>query len=247
MLPGRQFVSALRIDGGGHDLYTGGLSVTGIPLEQVRDSLLYLIALILSITVHEFGHAWMANRLGDRLPAAQDRLTLNPLRHIDPIGTIVFPLLAQAGMPVLGWGKPVQTNPTAYTRKVTMRGGHALVAMAGPAMNLVMAAAVSVLVIVLAKTVGLPGDMLGQLLGKLVALNLFLMFFNLLPIPPLDGGAVLAWLLPPSMGNILAFLERWGFLILLGLLMTGSLRFLMIPAAFVIDSWISGLLWILTR
>jgi Zn-dependent protease len=155
--------------------------VTGIPLEQVRDSLLYLIALILSITVHEFGHAWMANRLGDRLPAAQGRVTLNPLRHIDPIGTILFPLLARAGMPVLGWGKPVQTNPAAYTRKVTMRGGHAMVAMAGPAMNLVMAIVTSLLAVVLAKTIGLPGDMLGQILEKLVGLNLFLMFFNLLP------------------------------------------------------------------
>jgi len=221
--------------------------VTGIPLGQVRDSLLYLIALILSITVHEFGHAWMANRLGDRLPAAQGRVTLNPLRHIDPIGTILFPLLASAGMPVLGWGKPVQTNPTAYTRKFTMRGGHAMVAMAGPAMNLVMAIVSSLLAILLAKTIGLPGDMLSQILEKLVGLNLFLMFFNLLPVPPLDGGAVLAWLLPPSMGSVLAFVERWGFMILLGLLLTGGLRILMMPASFLVDRWMYGLVWILTR
>lgn len=216
--------------------------MTGISLDTVRDGLLFLIALILSISVHEFGHAWMANRLGDRLPASQGRLTLNPLRHIDPMGTIVFPMIAFfTHLPFLGWGRPVETNTLAYTRRFTRRGGHALVAFAGPAMNLVMAGAVSVLLILTSRLGLVEADLFRQVVDKLVVLNLFLMFFNLLPIPPLDGGAILAWLLPPSLQHVTDFLARWGFMILLGLLMVGGLRVVMRPALYVIGWWVRGL------
>src|SRR5436190_4338061 len=109
--------------------------------DQVKHAILYLIAFIVSVSVHEFGHAFMANRLGDKLPRAQGRLTLSPLAHIDPLGTILLPLigaLAPMGMPLIAWGKPVQTNPNDYTRRFSRKVGHMLVALAGPLMNLVM-------------------------------------------------------------------------------------------------------------
>src|SRR5579883_1856148 len=105
----------------------------------------FLIALILSISVHEFSHAWVADRLGDPTPGRQGRVTLNPLAHIDWIGTVLIPLsmVINPGMPLLGWGKPVQVQPFLFTRKMSMRAGHALVAAAGPLSNLALAILVS--------------------------------------------------------------------------------------------------------
>jgi Zn-dependent protease len=208
-------------------------------LDLVQDALLYLIALILSIAVHEFGHAFVATRLGDPLPRAQGRLTLSPLRHIDPIGTVVFPLLMYFfHIPLLGWGRPVETNPSNYTRRLSRRAGEAIVAVSGPLMNLLMAAAVSLLVIALGRFGLIDRRIAVTLLQHLVRLNLTLMFFNLLPIPPLDGGAVLAWVLPRSMQGLIDFLSRWGFLILLGLTMIPTvLGFLLIPVQVLWNYW----------
>src|ERR1051325_6900110 len=105
-----------------------------ITADQVRTAVVSLIAFILSVTVHEFGHAWMANRLGDRLPAEQGRLTPSPRDHIDWLGTIIMPLVAAfapGGYPMLAWGRPVQTNPRAY-RGVSPRVGNLLVSVMGP-------------------------------------------------------------------------------------------------------------------
>jgi Zn-dependent protease len=191
-----------------------------ISLDQVREALLFLIALILSISVHEFGHAWIATRLGDPLPRAQGRLTLSPVKHVDPIGTLLFPVLMYLfHVPLFGWGRPVQTNPLNYTRRLSRSTGQMLVALAGPMMNLLMALVVSVLVVILARVGLMSRDMVITLLQHLVFLNLTLMFFNLLPIPPLDGGSVLAWVLPRSQQYLVDALSRWGFLILLGLTM----------------------------
>jgi Zn-dependent protease len=207
-------------------------------LEPVREGLLFLIALILSISVHEFGHAWVATRLGDPLPRAQGRLTLSPLRHIDPIGTILFPIIMMwSHIPLFGWGRPVHTNPLNYTRRLSRSTGHMLVAIAGPGMNLLMAIVVSLALIVGVRFAGMSRDMAMDFFRHLVRLNLSLMFFNLLPIPPLDGGAVLAWVLPRSLQNIVDFLSRWGFLILLGLLMLGVLQILMSPVDVLVRHW----------
>jgi Zn-dependent protease len=208
-------------------------------LDQVRDALLYLIALILSIAVHEFGHAWVATRLGDPLPRAQGRLTLLPMRHIDPIGTVVFPLLMYFfHIPLLGWGRPVETNPSNYTRRISRGAGEAMVAVAGPIMNLLMATAVTLVVIALGRLGLIQRPVAVTLLQHLVHLNLTLMFFNLLPIPPLDGGAVLAWVLPRSMQGLIDFLSRWGFLILLGLTMvTPVLGLLLTPVQVLWNFW----------
>src|SRR5262245_55179839 len=102
--------------------------------ERIRLAIVYLLALIVSIAFHEFGHAFMADRLGDRLPRSEGRVTLNPFAHIDLIGTIVLPLLMflNPGLRGLGWGKPVRTNPVAYTRRLRMKVGHLIVAAAGP-------------------------------------------------------------------------------------------------------------------
>src|SRR3954463_14147692 len=129
-----------------------------ITADQVRTAVVSLIAFILSVAVHEFGHAWMANRLGDPLPAQQGRLTLSPIAHIDLFGTILMPLVAvfaPGGFPLLAWGKPVQTNPNAY-RGISPRVGNMLVSLMGPFMNLVLAVCISIVLVALAHVVKLP-------------------------------------------------------------------------------------------
>ena len=124
--------------------------------ERIRTAVVTLIALILSVAVHEFGHAFTADRLGDRLPRSQGRVSLNPLVHADPIGTLLFPLLGfifTGGKAFgFGWGRPVQVSPVSFTRKLRMRTGHMLVALAGPAMNVLLGTLVAVIHFVLLKT-----------------------------------------------------------------------------------------------
>ena len=100
-------------------------------VDQVRNALIYLIAFVAAVSVHEFGHAFVADKLGDRLPRMQGRLTLSPLSHIDPLGTIVLPVAGalMAGVPMIAWGKPVMTSPNNYTRKLSRRTGSMLVAL----------------------------------------------------------------------------------------------------------------------
>jgi Zn-dependent protease len=215
-----------------------------ISADQVRVALLALAAFVVSVSVHEFGHAFVADRLGDRLPRMQGRLTLSPRSHIDPIGTIVLPLvgaLAPGQFPLLAWGKPVQTNPNNYTAKVSRRVGNLLVSVAGPTMNLLLALLVSVIFVVLGKTGLLSPSLARALVHYLLALNISLMCFNLLPIPPLDGGAVLAVVLPDSMQPIVRTLERYGMFVLIILLMTGIIKTLMRPAYYLIEVWAEAL------
>jgi Zn-dependent protease len=210
-----------------------------ITSEQVREALLFLSALILSISVHEFGHAWFATKLGDPLPRSDGRVTLSPRAHVDPIGTIAFPLVMFfAGGGLLGWGRPVMTNSRNYTRYLSVAGGRILVAVAGPLMNLTLAALVSLLLVVTAQAGVLPEGFFLPIFKHLVALNLFLMWFNLIPLPPLDGGALLEWALPDSKQHIITFLNKWGFLILLAMMMTPPIaRLLLYPAGLLIGSW----------
>ena len=194
-----------------------------IGADQIQRAILYLIAFILCIAAHEFGHAWVANRLGDPTPRLQGRLTLAPQHHIDPIGTLLMPILmAFTSVPLLAWGRPVQINPAAFNRRFSMSTGRMLVAVAGPAMNLIMAFVVS-LIIVVAARLHAPGHLLDGIFNYLVRLNLSLMIFNLIPIPPLDGGSLLAWLLPRSMHNVVDVLARYGGIILMLLVLSPSL------------------------
>jgi Zn-dependent protease len=183
---------------------------------------IYLICLILSIGVHEYCHALAADRLGDSTPDEQGRLSLNPLIHADPVGTFIMPIVAAfTALPLLGWGRPVETQPRNYTRKLSMRGGMAIVAVAGPFGNLVLALVVLGVAAVLARTMGIS-EGLDMLLVTMLQLNVLLMVFNLLPIHPLDGGKILAALLPARFDYVDDFLLQYGPWILLGLVLLGG-------------------------
>lgn len=182
------------------------------------------VALLLGLTVHEFAHAWAADRLGDPTPRLHGRVTLNPLAHLDPIGTIML-VLTMIGLAPIGWGKPVPINP------YYMRGGRrgaALATAAGPASNLVLALILAVGTR-LAWTAAPQGMLqalstsegLYSLLFKFVALNVALAVFNLIPVPPLDGFGILEGIAPPSWGQALAILRQYGAWILLFLLIGG--------------------------
>lgn len=213
-------------------------------LHHVREGVVYLVALVLSVCVHEFGHAFVADKLGDRLPRAQGRVTLNPLAHADPIGTILLPVVAfvmsfsspDAASRILGWGKPVQISlhPGQITRRITIRTAHALIAIAGPFMNILFALLLSVVTVLLARA-GKPD--LANGVFVVVGMNIGLCFFNLIPLPPLDGGAILARVLPRRLDYVIDWLNRYGFIILFALLMTGALGYFMIPAHIVTKHW----------
>ena len=208
--------------------------------DQVRRALLALAAFIVSVSVHEFGHAFVADRLGDRLPRTQGRLTLSPLAHIDLIGTIVMPLLGAllpGGYPLIAWGKPVQTNPRNYTSRLPRRVGHMLVSLAGPAMNLVLAVGVSIVFILLGKSGHLSPTVAGILVRYFLALNIALMFFNLIPLPPLDGAAVLSGFLPEALQFIPRTLQRYGTVLFFVLFLSGFLGIVMRPAYHLVHLW----------
>jgi Zn-dependent protease len=215
-----------------------------ISADQVRHALLYLIAFVVSVSVHEFGHAFVADKLGDGLPRAQGRLTLSPLAHADLIGTIILPLVASftPALPMLAWGKPVQTNPSAYTRRLPPRVGHMLVALAGPAMNLLLAGLVSGVILLLARLHVLYETAALVLIQYVLVLNIRLFFFNLIPLPPLDGGAVLEGLLPESAQIIPRTLKRYGMILFFVLFLSGAITFVMKPANDLTIAWARALL-----
>lgn len=202
-------------------------------LAKIRESVVQMIALVLSIAVHEFGHAFVADKLGDRTPRTQGRVTLNPLVHADPIGTVVFPLVGMyMGGFIFGWGRPVLVNPAAFTRKLRMKVAHMLVAAAGPAMNMVLALLVTILLVALvAAGVVEAHSEIGRGIISVIHLNWILMLFNLIPCPPLDGGAVLAGLLPDRHDHVMDFLNQYGFLIFIGLLVSGVLGSIVVAPA----------------
>ncbi len=201
----------------------------------------YLVALILSLTVHEFAHAWSAYQLDDDTAARQGRMTLDPTAHIDPIGTILFPLIAMfSGIPLIGWAKPVPVNPLNFTRRITMRTGMSITAAAGPAANLVLALIAS-LVHFLLMAVGFYSEAVYQFVLTLMMMNIALAFFNLIPVPPLDGSKIFAGILPRSFDQAIASIERYGMIILYVLLFTGGLglifKFAVYPIADLLWSW----------
>lgn len=207
--------------------------------EQVRQALLSVVAFVLSVSFHEFGHAFVADRLGDGLPRAQGRVTLSPWRHIDPLGTIVVPLLATfaSGVPLIAWGKPVQTNPSAMTSRFPRAVNNLMVSLAGPIMNLLLAVLISVLLVGVARGGYVSRGLAEQIVKFMVVLNLSLMFFNLLPIPPLDGGSILALVLPARWRGVMPLLQRYGMLVIILLFMTGMGSMLMRPAARLAAAW----------
>lgn len=199
------------------------------------------VVLVFSLTVHEAAHALTADRLGDPTARMLGRVSLNPAVHVDPIGTILFPLIAMfTGVPLIGWAKPVPVS-------VNRLGGHwkrkfMMIAAAGPASNIVMALAAAVLLHVVPVSGSLGEATLAPLavfLYRMVTLNILLAVFNMLPVPPLDGGNVLAGLLRGSASDIYDRLRPYGFFIIYGLLLTGMLWRIVGPVQ---DAIISALL-----
>jgi Zn-dependent protease len=207
--------------------------------EQVRQALLSLVAFVLSVSFHEFGHAFVADRLGDGLPRAEGRVSLWPWRHIDPMGTIVVPLLAAfaVGVPLIAWGKPVRTNPAAMTKGFSPTVNYLIVSLAGPVMNLLFAVAASAGLLLASRAGHVSPEVAAAVVQFLIVLNLTLMFFNLLPIPPLDGASILGVLLPASMAGVLRTLYRYGILLLLIVFATPVGGFLMRPVNRLAHAW----------
>jgi Zn-dependent protease len=208
-------------------------------LPHILHTMSYMaLPLLLAMVLHEYAHGWVANHYGDSTARLEGRLTMNPLAHIDPFGTVILPLLCLMlpGGFFLGWAKPVPIN---QARLRNPRRDMALVAAAGPGMNLLLAVAsaigLSVLLSIdptlMASWPPQPGqaprgDLLGRLLLPLAAMSLYsvfinvlLMVFNLIPIPPLDGGRVLTSLLPAQPALALSRLEPYGMLIIVALIM----------------------------
>ncbi|HEY0253376.1 MAG TPA: site-2 protease family protein [Kofleriaceae bacterium] len=166
--------------------------------DQIRWIVIYVGVLIASVAIHEFGHAFMADRLGDDTPRRQGRVTLNPLAHADPIGTLLLPIIGSVyGGGGFGWGKPVQWQPSRVNRKWKMSTAQILVAISGPAMNLILGTVLELVrAILIGKNVIIAGTMADQILGFAGMTNFVLFFFNLIPAPPLDGGHVAEHLMP---------------------------------------------------
>ena len=207
--------------------------------------IIWFIVLLFSLSFHEAAHAWTSEKFGDDTGRLQGRITLNPVAHIDIFGTILFPIIsALSGIPLLGWAKPVQTNPLLWREKTK---ANICVSAAGPISNFILATIAFIIIKVMITTVALylrggyytlvqplgdqPGLMapLAVLLSVMLLLNIGLGVFNLIPVPPLDGSHVLEELLPASMSEAYNQVRPYGFMLLYGLMFLGVFGAIFVP------------------
>jgi Zn-dependent protease len=190
------------------------------------------LVLLFSLTVHEASHAIAADRLGDPTARLLGRISLNPMVHIDLLGTVILPLLAIfSGLPIIGWAKPVPVNGANLRN---FRRDFTIIAAAGPASNVVLAIIASMAIRLLdpESLSGLDaGSPIPMLLFDALQINVLLAVFNMIPVPPLDGGNVLMGLLPPRMAVAFDAFRPYGFLVLYALMLTGLLSRLILPPA----------------
>ena len=199
--------------------------------EVVGQLIIYMVVLLLSISAHEAAHAWMSHKFGDDTAYLLGRVTLNPVKHTDPIGTLLIPVInffaAGSGFFLIGWGKPTPVNPLRWRNK---DAANIMVSLAGIMANLLLAviAFVVLKVLLTTGTLGFEGGRLGSfdepvslLLVQVLTMNVSLAVFNLFPVPPLDGSKVLYSVLPAGAHDALDTLERYSYLILIVLIVTG--------------------------
>ncbi len=216
----------------------------------------YMVVLLLAISAHEAGHAWMSYKYGDDTAYLLGRVTLNPVKHTDPIGTLLIPILsfvfgaaggALASIPLLGWGIPTPVNPRKWTNYKT---ANVMVSIAGIGANLILATASFFIFKLLLEFQVINGSNIDSgivrpiviLFQYLIMLNVSLAIFNLLPFPPLDGSKVLSTFLPVSFQPVFEMLEQFGFLILLLLIYMGLIGLIMRPV-FRLVSWLLVTPW----
>lgn len=197
--------------------------------DQILNYIVMIPPLLLALTLHEFAHGWVAWRLGDPTAKNMGRLTLNPISHLDPVGTIAFIILR------FGWAKPVPVNPSYFKNPLK---DMLWVAAAGPATNMLLAVVSALLYKTLIQVIsGMQATelllaIIPPVLGMLYAsvwINLVLCVFNLLPVPPLDGSRILTGILPPAMARSYLRVERYGFIVLLVLMLTGVIGGIISP------------------
>ena len=210
-------------------------------MPDFQSLLIYIIPLLFAITLHEAAHGWVASKLGDHTARMMGRVTLDPTKHIDPIGTIAIPLvllISSSGF-IFGWAKPVPINFNALR---SGKSGMIWVALAGPGANLLMAIG-WLFVMIIAINMNIPVLIEMGRVGILV--NCVLAIFNLLPIPPLDGSRVISALLPNRLSYQYNQLEQYGLYILLGLMFLGGFNYLVRPSVELLLSWFQYVLVIL--
>jgi Zn-dependent protease len=216
-----------------------------MPTDIVGRLIIYIVVLLLAISAHEAAHAWMSHKFGDDTAYLLGRVTLNPVKHTDPIGTLLIPIIsfisASAGVgfvPLIGWGKPTPVNPLRWRNKNV---ANLMVSLAGIMANTLIA----IIALVVIKALQVAGvfargsfgsfdEPVRLLLVQALMLNASLAVFNLLPVPPLDGSKVLYTFLPASAQPVLEVLERFSFLILIGAIYFGVFDVLFAPVAAVI-------------